>query len=78
MNSCTQVCKASLILHGVIECYYVFDTTSYRTGLNAIRNTVNYPGVSLNFCALQLDGGPVKTSTLCFDNAGPGSQPPLT
>ena len=63
-------CKQSLILHGVIECYYVFDRTSYRTGLNALKNTAPYPGISLNFCALQLDAGPVKTSTICFDNSG--------
>lgn len=63
-------CKASLILHGVIECYYVFDKTSYRTGLNTLKNTAPYSGISLNFCAIQLDGGPVKTSTICFDNSG--------
>jgi hypothetical protein len=63
-------CKQSLILHGVIECYYVFDRTSYRTGLNQLKNTAPYPGISLNFCALQLDAGPVKTSTICFDNSG--------
>ncbi len=63
-------CKASLILHGTIECYYVFDRTSYRTGLNTLKNTAPYSGISLNFCAIQLDGGPVKTSTICFDNSG--------
>ncbi|BDA46654.1 hypothetical protein COCOBI_09-1070 [Coccomyxa sp. Obi] len=66
----TAQCKASLILHGTIECYYVFDKTSYRTGLNTLKNTAPYPGISLNFCAIQLDGGPVKTSTICFDNSG--------
>ena len=63
-------CKQSLILHGAIECYYVFDKTSYRTGLNQLKNTEPYPGISLNFCALQLDDGPVKTSAICFDNSG--------
>ena len=63
-------CKQSLILHGTIECYYVFDKTSYRTGLNQLKNTAPFPGISLNFCALQLDDGPVKTSTICFDNSG--------
>jgi hypothetical protein len=63
-------CKASLILKGTIECYYVFDKTSYRTGLNTLKNTAPYTGISLNFCAIQLDGGPVKTSTICFDNSG--------
>jgi hypothetical protein len=63
-------CKNSLVLHGTVECYYVFDKTSYRTGLNTIKNTAPYPGLSLNFCAIQLDGGPVKTSTICFDNSG--------
>jgi hypothetical protein len=63
-------CKASLILKGTIECYYVFDKTSYRTGLNTLKNTAPYAGISLNFCAIQLDGGPVKTSTICFDNSG--------
>ena len=48
----------------------VFDKTSYITGLNTIKNTAPYAGVSLNFCALQLDDGPVKTSTICFDNSG--------
>ncbi|CAL8471271.1 g10813 [Coccomyxa elongata] len=66
----TAQCKASLILHGTIECYYVFDRTSYRTGLNTLKNTQPYSGISLNFCAIQLDGGPVKTSTICFDNSG--------
>ena len=63
-------CIQSLLLQGTIECYYVFDKTSYRTGLNAIKNTAPYTGISLNFCALQLDDGPVKTSTICFDNSG--------
>jgi hypothetical protein len=63
-------CTQSLLLQGTIECYYVFDKTSYRTGLNAIKNTAPYSGISLNFCALQLDDGPVKTSTICFDNSG--------
>ena len=63
-------CKASFILHGIVECYFVFDRTSYRTGLDTLKNTQPYPGVSLNFCALQLDGGPIKTSTICFDNSG--------
>lgn len=63
-------CKASFILHGTIECYFVFDRTSYRTGLDQLKNTAPYPGVSLNFCALQLDDGPIKTSTICFDNSG--------
>ena len=63
-------CKQSLILQGVVECYYVFDKTSYRTGLNTLKNTAPYSGISLNFCALQLDDGPVKTSTICFDNSG--------
>lgn len=67
---CACRCKASLILHGTIECYYVFDRTSYRTGLNTLKNTAPYTGISLNFCAIQLDGGPVKTSTICFDNSG--------
>ena len=67
--SCCR-CKASFILHGIVECYFVFDRTSYRTGLNTLKNTEPYPGVSLNFCALQLDGGPIKTSTICFDNSG--------
>ncbi len=53
-----------------MECYFVFDRTSYRTGLDTLKNTQPYPGVSLNFCALQLDGGPIKTSTICFDNSG--------
>ncbi|EIE18926.1 hypothetical protein COCSUDRAFT_68083 [Coccomyxa subellipsoidea C-169] len=66
----TAQCKASLILKGTIECYYVFDKTSYRTGLNTLKNTAPYSGISLNFCAIQLDGGPVKTSTICFDNSG--------
>ena len=63
-------CKSSFILHGIVECYFVFDRTSYRTGLDTLKNTQPYPGVSLNFCALQLDGGPIKTSTICFDNSG--------
>ena len=63
-------CKNSFILHGTVECYFVFDRTSYRTGLDTLKNTEPYPGVSLNFCALQLDGGPIKTSTICFDNSG--------
>ena len=63
-------CKQSLVLHGIIECYYVFDKTSYRTGLNVLKNVAPYPGLSLNFCALQLDNGPVKTSDICFDNSG--------
>ena len=63
-------CKNSFILHGTVECYFVFDRTSYRTGLDSLKNTEPYPGVSLNFCALQLDGGPLKTSTICFDNSG--------
>ena len=63
-------CKNSFILHGTVECYFVFDRTSYRTGLDVLKNTEPYPGVSLNFCALQLDGGPIKTSTICFDNSG--------
>ena len=54
----------------MVECYFVFDKTSYITGLNTIKNTAPYSGVSLNFCALQLDDGPVKTSTICFDNSG--------
>ena len=53
-----------------MECYFVFDRTSYRTGLDVLKNTQPYEGVSLNFCALQLDGGPIKTSTICFDNSG--------
>lgn len=48
----------------------MFDKTSYRTGLNTLKNTAPYAGISLNFCAIQLDGGPVKTSTICFDNSG--------
>ena len=58
------------MLHGIIECYYVFDKTAYRTGLNVLKNVQPYPGLSLNFCALQLDNGPVKTSDICFDNSG--------
>ena len=57
-------CKQSLILHGVIECSHVFDRTSYRTCLNRLKNTAPNPGISLNACALQLDDGPVKTSTI--------------
>jgi hypothetical protein len=68
--SCLSRCKQSFILHGTIECYYVFDKSSYRTGLNTLKNTAPFPGLSLNFCAIQLDGGPVKTSTICFDNSG--------
>ena len=67
---CACRCKQSFLLHGVVECYFVFDKTSYITGLNTIKNTAPYAGVSLNFCALQLDDGPVKTSTICFDNSG--------
>lgn len=70
MLRCVCRCKASFILHGTVECYFVFDRTSYRTGLDTLKNTEPYPGVSLNFCALQLDGGPIKTSTICFDNSG--------
>ena len=69
-------CQASLILHGTIECYVVFDKTSYRTGLNAIKNTAPYNGITLNFCAITLDGGPIRTSTICFDNSGLDPQHP--
>ena len=69
-------CQASLILHGTIECYVIFDKTSYRTGLNAIKNTAPYNGVTLNFCAITLDGGPIRTSTICFDNSGLDPQHP--
>ena len=68
--ACGRRCRQSFILQGVVECYMVFDKTSYITGLNTIKNTAPYAGVSLNFCALQLDDGPVKTSTICFDNSG--------
>ena len=63
-------CKQSLILHGVIECSHVFERASYRTGLNQLNTTAPNPGISLNACALQLDDGPIKTSTICFDNSG--------
>ena len=69
-------CQASLILHGTIECYVIFDKTSYRTGLNAIKNTAPYNGITLNFCAITLDGGPIRTSTICFDNSGLDPQHP--
>lgn len=69
-------CKASLILHGTIECYIIFDKTSYRTGLNAIKNVAPYNGITLNFCAVELDGGPIRTSTICFDNSGLDPQHP--
>ena len=69
-------CQASLILHGTIECYFIFDKSSYRTGLNAIKNVAPYNGITLNFCALELDGGPIRTSTICFDNSGLDPQHP--
>ena len=62
--------QQSLILHGVIECYHVSDRTSYRTGMNALKNTAPYPSISLSFCGLQLDAGPVNTSTICFGRFG--------
>ncbi|KAK9821113.1 hypothetical protein WJX81_007720 [Elliptochloris bilobata] len=53
-------------------------TTSYRyrTGLNAIKNVAPYNGITLNFCAITLDGGPIRTSTICFDNSGLDPQHP--
>ena len=69
-------CQASLILQGTIECYFIFDKSSYRTGLNAIKNVAPYTGITLNFCCMQLDDGPIRTSTTCFDNSGLDPQHP--
>lgn len=58
------------MLKGAAECYFVFDQTSVRTGIAAIKNVAPYAGISLVTCVLQLDAGPPKTSPTCFDKAG--------
>ena len=63
-------------MQGTVECYFIFDRSSYRTGLNAIKNVAPYNGITLNFCCLQLDGGPIRTSTICFNNSGLDPQHP--
>lgn len=66
----TAQCRNSLVLKGAAECYFVFDQTSVRTGIAAIKNTAPYTGISLITCVLQLDAGPPKTSPTCFDKSG--------
>ena len=66
----TAQCRNSLVLKGAAECYFVFDQTSVRTGIAAIKNTAPYTGISLVTCVLQLDAGPPKTSPTCFDKSG--------
>lgn len=66
----TAQCRNSLVLKGAAECYFVFDQTALRTGIAAIKNVGPYPGITLLTCVLQLDAGPPKTSSVCFDKGG--------
>ena len=64
--SLVRRCTQSLMLPGAIECCYVFDRTSHRTGLNQLNITAPYSAFLSSSVPFSWTLGQAAAGLLCL------------